>query len=298
MGKTNINTATFKVPPAKSIRLRDYQPDYREGIDGKEEAKEQLNTDIQSLMQLQYKLYAENKQSLLIVFQAMDAAGKDSAIKHVFRGVNPQGCVVHSFKTPSANELEHDFLWRHYCCLPRRGNIGIFNRSHYENVLITKVHPEYILNENLKDIKTVDDIDETFWEKRYKQINAFEKTISENGTRIVKLFLNLSKEKQKKRFLKRIDDETKNWKFSKNDIAERAYWDAYQAAYERALNKTSTDLAPWYIIPADKKWYARVVIGRILVDTLESMDIKIPELSDQAKESLIDVRQKLVDEKS
>lgn len=276
----------FKIPLGKPYSLADSHPDYCEGFADKKDAQKQLNQDIKELSKLQYKLYAENKRSLLIVFQAMDAAGKDGAIKHVFSGLNPQGCVVHSFKKPSANELEHDFLWRHYTKLPQRGNIGIFNRSHYENVLITKVHPEFLLSENLPNIQSVDDVTPEFWEQRYEQINAFEKTLHENGATVIKFFLHLSKDEQKDRFLARINNKEKNWKFSSADIEERKYWDAYQKVYAEAIQKTSTDYAPWYVIPANNKWYTRVVISNILVETLESMNIKIPTLSASEKAAL------------
>ncbi|MFW5657564.1 MAG: polyphosphate kinase 2 family protein [Bacteroidota bacterium] len=293
MSESKLNTALFKVNPGTIISLDSFDTDLKEGISDKKEAQKKLKADTDILQKLQYRLYAENKQSLLIVFQAMDAGGKDSAIKHVFRGVNAQGCKVHSFKTPTVNELEHDFLWRHYTRIPARGDIGIFNRSHYENVLITKVHPEYILKERLKGINTVEDITEDFWEKRYEHINAFEKTVAENGTTILKFFLHLSKEKQKKRFLKRIDNEEKNWKFSSDDVKERAFWDDYQQAYEKAINKTSTDHAPWHIVPADTKWYTRIVLMQIIIETLNRMDIRLPELSKEQKDKLGEYREKL-----
>jgi PPK2 family polyphosphate:nucleotide phosphotransferase len=192
-------------------------------------------------------------------------------------GLNPQGCRVHSFKAPSKIELEHSFLWRHYRVLPQRGMIEIFNRSHYENVLVTKVHPEFILNENIPNIDSLDKIDDNFWQERYQMINNFEKEIYQNGTIILKFFLNLSKEEQKRRFLDRLDEKDKNWKFSSNDLTERRYWEKYQKAYEDMLNATSTSYAPWYIIPADNKWFSRMAIGTIIVDTLRKLDLKYPE---------------------
>ncbi|PLX23528.1 MAG: polyphosphate--nucleotide phosphotransferase [Salinivirgaceae bacterium] len=276
----------FKISPKQSFQLKDFDPDYCDGFKDEKEAKKQLKKDIKLMSKLQYKLYAENKKSLLIVFQAMDAAGKDGAIKHIFSGVNPQGCQVHSFKQPSSNELQHDYLWRHYKKLPERGRIGIFNRSHYENVLITKVHPEFILNENLPEIKSVSDINDNFWDKRYQQINNFEKSISENGTTILKFFLNVSKKEQKNRFLERIENEEKNWKFSSSDMKEREFWNDYQKAYEHAIKKTSTEIAPWYVIPANNKWFTRVAIGKIVVDTLINMNCKVPEISDDERSEL------------
>jgi len=294
MPNKDLNTSKFKVKPDDKVKLKDYDPGYCDGLKDKDDAKEKLERDIERISDLQYELYAENKRSLLIIFQAMDSAGKDSAIKHVFSGVNPQGCQVHSFKKPSTNELEHDFLWRHYVRLPERGQIGIFNRSHYENVLITKVHPELILYEQLPHINEVSDITPEFWENRYRQINDFEKTLVENGTTVIKFFLHLSKEEQKKRFLKRIEKPKKHWKFSSADIHERQFWEAYQKAYEQALSATSTKYSPWYIIPADNKWFSQVVIGKIIAETLEEMSIKMPKLSDEefdllgkAKETLL-----------
>ncbi|HKI89874.1 MAG TPA: PPK2 family polyphosphate kinase, partial [Draconibacterium sp.] len=245
---------------------------------------------------LQYQLYAESKQALLIIFQAMDAAGKDGAIKHVFSGVNPQGCAVHSFKQPSGNELKHDYLWRHYTKLPERGKIGIFNRSHYENVLITRVHPEFLLAEDLPEIQSVEDVTDEFWEERYRQINNFEKTISNNGTTVIKFFLHVSKDEQKERFLSRIENREKNWKFSSADIRERMLWDKYQTTYEKAISKTSTKWAPWYIIPADKKWFSRVAIGNIILETLKNMNIQMPEISDEEEAALNSAKEKLVKE--
>lgn len=279
----SLNISKLKVPALSDILLKDYDPAFKDGFKNKKAAKAQLALDIKTMSELQYQLYAENRQSMLIIFQAMDAAGKDGAIKHVLSGVNPQGCEVHSFKQPSAEELEHDYLWRHYVKLPDRGRIGIFNRSHYENVLITKVHPEFLLSENLPGIHSMSDVTDKFWETRYRQINQFEKTISENGTTIIKFFLHLSKSEQKKRFLERIDNPDKNWKFSSADIEERAYWENYQNAYETAINKTSTAYAPWYIIPADHKWFSRVAIGNIIVQTLKNMNIQMPVISNEEK---------------
>ncbi len=293
MKSKQLNTDLFKVQANQKIRLKNYDPASCNGFTNRKEADHQLKQDIKELADLQYQLYAENKRSVLIVFQAMDAAGKDGSIRHVFSGLNPQGCKVYSFKSPSANELDHDYLWRHYNKLPPRGEIGIFNRSHYENVLITRVHPKFILNENLPEIHSVDDITAEFWERRYRQIRDFEQTLTENGTTVIKFFLHLSKSEQKKRFMERIRKPEKNWKFSSADIHERQYWDDYQLAYEQAMSATSTDKAPWYIIPADNKWFTHVAIGNIIVDTLQQMNIQMPEVSDEEKDALKKAKKKL-----
>ena len=289
-------TEKFRVKPHQPVLLDGYDPSFSHGFKNKKAAEKQLKQDIKLLSELQYQLYAENKKSLLIIFQAMDAAGKDGAIKHVFSGVNPQGCEVHSFKQPTSNELKHDYLWRHYNKLPERGKIGIFNRSHYENVLITRVHPEFILSENLPGINSLADVDESFWEKRFEEINHFEKTIANNGTTIIKFFLHLSKKEQKKRFLSRIEDPSKNWKFSHSDILERSFWDDYKKAYEQAIGKTSTTIAPWYIIPADHKWVSHVAIGNIIVETLQNMAIQMPVISEDEKKALKVAKQSLLKE--
>ncbi len=281
------------VPTGKKISLKDYRTDYTGQFDPKS-AKKRLKKNKKRLSKIQEKFWADNRYSLLIVLQAPDAAGKDGAIRHVMSGLNPQGCIVHSFKAPSKIELEHSFLWRHYKALPQRGMIGIFNRSHYENVLVTKVHPELILNENIPGIDSVDKITKKFWDKRYEMINNFEKEIYENGTIILKFFLHLSKEEQKKRFLDRLNEPDKNWKFSKADLRERKFWDQYQKVYEQMLNRTSTEYAPWYVIPADHKWFSRVAIGEIIVKTLESLDLRYPdplpkeELENAKKELLVE----------
>ena len=289
-------TDQFKVPADKPISLGNYDPKFKGEFKNQKAAKKQLKDDIKLISDLQYQLYAENERALLIIFQAMDAAGKDSAIKHVFSGLNPQGCEVYSFKQPSSNELKHDYLWRHYKSLPERGKIGIFNRSHYENVLVTKVHPEFLLAENLPDIHTEEEVTDAFWDERYRQINAFERTISNNGIIIIKFFLHVSKEEQKKRFLARIENREKNWKFSSSDIRERMFWDKYQDAYEKALSNTSTQWAPWYIIPADKKWFSRVAIGNIIAETMKKMHIRMPEISEDEANALKTAKEKLVKE--
>lgn len=262
-----------------------------EGELTKKEGRKMLKTEIAKLRELQEKMYADGSKSLLIVLQAMDAAGKDSLIKHVFGGVNPQGCEVTSFKTPSSKEYSHDFLWRHYIALPEKGKIGIFNRSHYESVLVCKVHPEYNLNEKVWD--SVEDFDEEFWKNRYESIRNFEKHLINNGTTIVKIFLNVSQEEQKERFIDRINEPDKNWKFAASDLSERALWDQYMSVYEKAINETSAEEAPWFIIPADKKWFARVAAIQIIIDAIEKMDLKFPELSDSAMKGLEDAKKQL-----
>ncbi|MCB9285173.1 MAG: polyphosphate kinase 2 family protein [Lewinellaceae bacterium] len=291
-----MNADKFKAHPGKSFSLADHDPRDTGDYKNKKMAKAQLQNDIDQMADLQYKLYAENTRAILIIFQAMDSAGKDSAIRHIMSGINPQGCEVFSFKAPSAEELDHDYLWRHYSRLPERGRIGIFNRSHYENVLITKVHPELLLRENLPGIRSVDDVKKGFWEKRYRQINDFERNLAENGVTILKFFLHLSKKEQKKRFLERIEKADKHWKFSYADIRERAFWDDYQSAYEAAIKHTSTDHAPWYIVPADHKWFSRVLIGNIIVSTMEKMDIHIPEVTPEEKVLLEKGREALMEE--
>lgn len=257
----------------------------------KKQGREMLETEKEKLRELQEKLYADGSQSLLIVLQAMDAAGKDSLIEHVFGGVNPQGCDVHSFKSPSTKEYSHDFLWRHYVALPEKGKIGIFNRSHYESVLVCKVHPEYNLNENVWD--SVSDFDEEFWENRYESIRNFEKHLTQNGTKIIKIFLNVSKKEQKKRFLDRINEPEKNWKFAAGDLSERKLWDEYMEAYERAINETSKDHAPWFVIPADDKWFARVAAIQIIIDALQNMNLKFPKLAKEEQQQLDDAKSQL-----
>jgi PPK2 family polyphosphate:nucleotide phosphotransferase len=250
--------STLRIKEGKKISIADFDTDYDHKMIDKTEGTEILENGIKQLASMQDMLYADNRHSVLIVLQAMDAAGKDSAIKHVMTGFNPQGVKVTSFKVPSSEELDHDYIWRHYKALPARGEIGIFNRSHYENVLVTRVHPEYILNENIPGINSVKDIDKKFWEKRYKQINRFEKNLIENGTIVLKFFLHLSKKEQKKRFLERIDNPEKNWKFSSADIAERKLWDKYQEAFSEMISATSMEEAPWYVLPADDKWFTRL----------------------------------------
>jgi len=267
----------FKVEDGQGFKLGDFDPAYADGFK-KAEAQKILKDLIGETFDLQTELYAANKYALLIIFQAMDAAGKDSAIEHTLSGLNPQGCQVYSFKQPSPEDYEHDFLWRHYRSLPERGRIGIHNRSHYENVLVTKVHPDLLLKEHLPGINNVKDVDGKFWDKRYESIRAFEKHLTDNGTVIIKFYLNVSKQEQKLRFLKRIDDPKKNWKFSAADIEEREKWGDYMDAYENAIKETATNDCPWYVIPADKKWFTRIAISTVILQTLNNLKLKYPVL--------------------
>ena len=262
----------------------------------KQEAGALLAEDIEKLSALQGKLYAQDRYSVLVIFQAMDAAGKDGTIKHVMSGINPQGCQVYSFKQPSAEELDHDYLWRINRCLPERGRIGIFNRSQYEDVLIAKVHPEIILSNKLPGVTSLEDVTPKFWKKRYRQINDYERYLTENGTIVIKFFLNVSKDEQKRRFLARLEDEAKNWKFSTSDLKERSYWDDYMKAYSDMLTHTSTEDAPWYVIPADNKWFMRYAVGRILCERMGELDLHYPEMPVEARHKIDDFKKALLDE--
>ena len=271
--------------PGKKHLVSDFDSSFTGNL-SKQDAKEQLAKDIEKLSELQSMLYAQDRYSILIIFQAMDAAGKDGTIKHVMSGINPQGCQVYSFKQPSAEELDHDYLWRINRSLPERGRIGIFNRSHYEDVLIAKVQPEIILSNKLPGVETINDIDPDFWKRRYRQINDFERYLTENGTIVLKFFLNVSKAEQKNRFMERLDDASKNWKFSSADIKERQFWEDYMNAYADVLTETSTELAPWYVIPADNKWFMRYAVGRIICDRMQQLDLHYPKLSKEGLERL------------
>ncbi|MCC6866156.1 MAG: polyphosphate kinase 2 family protein [Ignavibacteria bacterium] len=290
------NDSNMLVKPGNKVNLNVFDTNYTANFKDKDDAAEMLEKDIKRLSELQDMLYAMNKYSILIVFQAMDAAGKDGTIKHVMTGINPQGCVVSSFKQPSVEELEHDFLWRINKAMPRKGMISIFNRSHYEEVLVTRVHPEYILNQNLPGIDTIELINEKFWESRFNMINNFEKMAYDNGTIIIKFFLHVSKKEQKERFLARIEEPEKNWKFSAGDVKERQNWDKYMEAFENAIENTSTDYAPWYIIPADKKWFMRAAVGDIIVGTLENLDLTYPKLSSSEINELVAAKDQLLNE--
>lgn len=288
-------TDLLRVDGTKALRIADHDPGFS-GDYKKDEAADILKGLKKEMQDLHEKLYSIDKHSLLIIFQAMDAAGKDSAIKQTTSGLNPQGCQVYSFKQPSNEELDHDFLWRHYKALPERGRIGIHNRSHYENVLVCKVHPKYILNERIAGISSVDDIGADFWKDRYQSINDFERHLVNNGTVILKFFLNVSKEEQKKRFLERIDQPDKHWKFSSGDLDERMKWDEYMKAYEDAINATAHEHAPWYVIPADKKWFTRIAISTIINEALKRMDLETPSLPQSEMVKLQEYKKRLLDE--
>jgi PPK2 family polyphosphate:nucleotide phosphotransferase len=283
----------FLVPQGKKLNLKTHKPDFTGDYTDKENAENDLRVNIARLSELQDVLYAENKHALLIIFQAMDAAGKDSAIKHVMSGLNPQGTEVTSFKQPSSEELDHDYLWRSMKALPQRGRIGIFNRSHYEEVLIVRVHPEILQFQQLPDATRND---KNIWKKRFEQIRNFEQYLTENGIHVLKFFLNVSKEEQKKRFLKRINTPEKNWKFSATDAKERAFWDDYMQAYQEAIEATSTKNAPWYIVPADSKWFTRVAVSEIIAQKLESLDMKYPVLNEEHRKELLEAKKILESE--
>jgi PPK2 family polyphosphate:nucleotide phosphotransferase len=290
----------FRVSPGKKVRLKDYDPAWTGDGDlpkakRKELAERVLTEDVSALAEAQEMLYADNSWSLLVIFQAMDAAGKDSTIKHVMSGVNPQGVQVYSFKHPSAEELDHDFLWRCTKALPERGRIGIFNRSYYEEVLIVKVHSELITAQR---VPGADPDDKEFWQHRYESINNFEQHLTRNGTAIVKFFLYVSKEEQRERFLERINNPKKHWKFGAGDVKERDHWDEYMAAYEECLNETSTKSAPWYIIPADHKWVSRALVAAILTDTIKSLGLKWPKVTEEQKRAIAEAKGRLEHEKS
>jgi PPK2 family polyphosphate:nucleotide phosphotransferase len=287
----------FRVPPGKKVRLKDYDPGWAQtrelkelGKDVvKERAKAILDKNLKELAQAQELLYADDRYAVLIVLQAMDAAGKDGTIKHVMRGVNPQGCQVFSFKKPSAEELDHNFLWRYMRCLPERGRIGIFNRSYYEDVLVVKVHPELVAAQKLPSAK----VGKSFWEDRYQDICAFERHLVRNRTVVLKFFLNVSKKEQKQRFLERLEHPDKYWKFSAADLAERAFWDQYMDAYEDALSATSTEWASWYVVPADYKWVTRAVVADIVTDAIGSLDLRYPQPTEEQQKALGEARKKL-----
>jgi PPK2 family polyphosphate:nucleotide phosphotransferase len=270
------------VPPGKKIDLKNYNPADTGQFENKESAQIKLAASTIKLAEYQNILYAQNKYSILIIFQAMDAAGKDSTIKQVMSGVNPQGCQVYSFQAPSQEELDHEYLWRTSKCLPERGRIGIFNRSYYEETLIVRVHPELLAAQRIPNIDL-----KRIWHQRFEEINNFERYLTGNGTVIIKFFLNVSKAEQKRRFLARINEPAKNWKFSTGDIKERTHWDDYQAAYTDVFNHTSTDAAPWYIIPADKKWVTRLAVAEIICSRLKQLDLAYPEISKAQQEQLL-----------
>ncbi|MRX41478.1 polyphosphate kinase 2 family protein [Flavobacterium sp. LC2016-23] len=277
----SIDPNDFKVVQKISLKNIPTLLDIKADDDEKEEKLDKVQA---KLSDLQDVMYSHNKYSVLICLQGMDTSGKDSLIREVFKEFNPRGVVVHSFKTPNSTELEHDYLWRHYIALPEKGKFAIFNRTHYENVLVTRVHPEFILSENLPGINSVEDIKPKFWKNRIEQINNFEKHIAANGTIVMKFFLHLSKEEQRQRLLRRLEEGKHNWKFSPGDLKEREHWEEYQKYYQQAINKTSTDHAPWYIVPADDKEMARYIVAKIIWEEMQKYtDIKEPELDDEIK---------------
>lgn len=292
----NIPVKKLIVPPNRKMKLKNYDTGYRGKLLDKQTSEKMLEASRKYLADVQDKLYAHNRYSVLIIFQAMDAAGKDGAVKHIMSGFNPLGVKVYSFKAPNSTELDHDYLWRHELALPARGEIAIHNRSHYENVLVTKVHPQWILNENIPGVESVERVNAKFWEQRYKQIRRFEKNLADNGTVIMKFFLNVSKKEQKKRFLERIEDPGKNWKFSLSDLKERAFWDQYQKAYEEAMSETSAEHAPWFVIPADDKWYARLAIASIISKQFDKLELSYPAVSQAQKQELQKARVQLLAE--
>ena len=283
----------FRVTNGKDFRLKDVDPNDTLEFTKQEDkprAKETLALGVRALAELQDKLYAQDRWAVLLIFQAMDAAGKDGAIKHVMSGVNPQGCQVYSFKSPSSEDLDHDYLWRCMKCLPNRGNIGIFNRSYYEEVLVVRVHPEFLGKQKLPPKLVGKEI----WEDRFEDIRNFEQYLSRNGVIVRKFFLHVSKKEQKQRFLERIDDTQKNWKFSSNDAAERDFWDDYMKAYEEMIQETATKKAPWYVVPADNKWFTRVVVVAAVIEALADLDLEYPKVGEDKLKELATAKNKLL----
>lgn len=286
-----MNTSKYRIEKKGKFTLSDMDTGDTGRLHSKKDAQKILEANIAKMASLQDKLYAQDKYALLIIFQAMDTAGKDGAIRHVMSGLNPQGTQVQSFKVPSKEELDHDYLWRAGKNLPERGRIGIFNRSYYEEVLVVKVHNLIATQQLPPEL-----ISPNIWDNRYRQIRHYEQYLAENGTVILKFFLHISKDEQKKRLLARIDDKTKNWKFSVGDIEERKYWNDYQRSYQAAIGETASKNAPWYVIPADKKWFARLVISEVIVQTMESLNLEYPKLDAEQIESLVDCRRQLMNE--
>ena len=285
----DIDLPDLRVRPGSKVRLKSIDTDSTGSYESKETAQKHLRKGVEELRRMQEMLYAQDQQSLLLVFQAMDGAGKDSTIEHVMSGVNPQGCQVFSFKSPSSEELDHDFLWRTAKCLPERGRIGIFNRSYYEETLVVRVHPEYLEKQRLPRELSTDRI----WDHRFEDIRNWERYLTRNGTVIRKFYLHVSKDEQKRRFLARLEEPEKNWKFQAGDVRERALWDEYQRAYEDMLGATSTTYAPWHIIPADHKWFARLAVADIIIDTLRAMKLHYPKLSKETRAGLDAAKQTL-----
>ena len=281
----------FRVTGSSEFHLNSYKTDEKGDLD-KEAAHEIIDANRERMRELQEKLYAHDRWSVLLIFQGMDASGKDSAIENVMSGVNPQGCEVYSFKTPSTNELDHDFMWRSMIALPQRGRIGIFNRSYYEEMLIVRVHPEIMAHQRVPPELVTKNI----WRERFEDVSAFEKYLARNGTLILKFFLHISKEEQRERFLKRLDEPAKNWKFNMGDVAERKLWDKYQAAYQDLIRHTSADHAPWIVVPSDHKWFGRVVISSAIVSAMEKLDISYPKVEKGSQDEMKAVRESLVKE--
>jgi len=286
-----MNISKYKIGPHTNLKLSEIKTTETRKFASKEEAEQQLAENIQRMAEFQSKLFAQDKYALLIILQAMDTAGKDGTIKHVMSGLNPQGTQVHSFKQPSMEELDHDYLWRAVKCLPERGQIGIFNRSYYEDVLVVRVH-DLLNSQHIPSEKITGDI----WKDRFRQIRNFERYLFENGILTIKFFLHISKEEQKNRLIERIEDKTKNWKFSAGDIAERGYWEEYQRCYQEAISETSTDQAPWYVLPADKKGFTRVLVSEIIVQTLQSLKLEYPVVDEAQERALGEFKMKLLNE--
>ncbi len=282
----------YRIEDGDEFRLKDFDPDDLGEFekDDKERAKEVLSVGVEALAEMQDVLYADDRWSVLLIFQAMDAAGKDGAIKHVMSGINPQGCQVYSFKGPSSEELDHDFMWRCLRCLPERGRIGIFNRSYYEETLAVRVHPEFLAKQKLPK----ECIDDDIWHDRFQDIRNIERYLHRNGTLILKFFLNVSKKEQQHRFLERLDNPDKNWKFSANDAKERSYWDDYMKAYEETIRHTSSKHAPWYVVPADNKWYTRLIVASAVVEGIASLNLAYPKVSAAQREEMAQARKSLI----
>lgn len=291
-----LNNKKLLVTHRANFDLAQHKTDYNPGINSEKEAEKRLKKANRRIYKEQRKLFAADNHSLLCVFQAMDAAGKDSTIRHVFTGVNPAGFQVTSFKAPSKKELDHEFLWRCNDAIPARGMIGIFNRSHYEEVLVCKVHPEYVVGQNIPGINTVADLSDTFWNNRYESIRNWENHLARNGTVILKFFLNVSLDEQKARFLSRIEEEKKNWKFNFGDMKERAFWPKYMKAYQNAIAQTASDQAPWYVIPADNKPIMRAIVAEIVAEKLESLDLKYPVVDDNDRAEMKEAKKILENE--
>jgi len=284
---------SYCITKGEDFRLKDHDPADTGGLKDKRQAQAVLDESVETLSHMQEKLYAQDRWALLLIFQAMDAAGKDGAIKHVMSGINPQGCSVSAFKSPSNEELDHDYLWRTHKCVPERGRIGIFNRSYYEEVLVVRVHPTYLRAQKLPDRL----ITKHIWEERYEDINAFERYLTRNGVVIRKFFLHVSRKEQKKRFLERLEDSKKNWKFSMADVQERGFWKDYQEAYEEMIQKTASKHAPWYVVPADNKWFTRLAVAAAIIAALDELDLAFPDVDKEKKKELKTVRDSLLAQK-